>query len=221
MPIMVNGDIVPPILHNKNGSQFKIIEYQNETPITGTSILPTADTGGGNLKASTNTGLHNLESLEVGVIVGVVIGVCIVLLFAGSVMICFACRKSKALRQRDENGMAVNTLVGDCGNVGCAGSSNGGFFFGRRHVYATMETGANGESGMADNPAGNLFGGFAYRYSGSNGEYFRKPGPPVILPHESVFDYVCCYYLIEYRLFLKVRYFHFFVFLPFFNCSFF
>ena len=72
--------------------------------------------------------------------------------------------------------------TGDCGNVGCSGSSSGSFFFGgRRNVYATMEH-TNGESGVAENQLGYTS---IYPTSG----YFRKSGPPVLLPHELMMNY--------------------------------
>ena len=124
--------------------------------------------------------MHNFESIEIGVVVGVAIGLFIVFLCCGSLMLCFQCGKRKNSIQGKES--TLTNATGDCGNVGCSGSSSGSFFFGgRRNVYATMEH-TNGESGVAENQLGYTS---IYPKSG----YFRKSGPPVLLPHELMMNY--------------------------------
>ena len=146
------------------------------------NIDPPLISGSNEDSTTTNTAnvVHNFESIEVGVVVGVAIGVFIVLICFGSVMLCFRCGKQKDKRRGKES-----TLVsanGDCGNVGCSGNTSGGFFFGgRRNVYATMEH-TNGESGIGENQLGYTS---IYPTSG----YFRQPGPPIILPHELIMNY--------------------------------
>ena len=143
-----------------------------------TTMMNEQDTAMGS-NTATNF-MHNFESIEIGVVVGVAIGLFIVFLCCGSLMLCLQCGKRKNTTQGKESTMVNAT--GDCGNVGCSGSSSGSFFFGgRRNVYATMEH-TNGESRVAENQLGYTS---IYPKSG----YFRKSGPPVLLPHELMMNY--------------------------------
>ena len=171
-----------PILQLNNlnlDSKFKLSETINTTRASNATEPAKKENDKG--KANTNSAnvVHNFESIEIGVAVGVAIGVFIVFICFGSVMLCLRCGQRRG-RRKESN---LVTATGDCGNVGCSGnSSSGGFFFGgKRNVYNTMEH-ANGEPGSGENQLGYTS---VYPTSG----YFRKHGPPIMLTNELIMNY--------------------------------
>ena len=171
-----------PILQPNNlnlDSKFKLSETINTTRASNATEPAKKENDKGKSNANSANVVHNFESIEIGVAVGVAIGVFIVFICFGSVMLCLRCGQRRG-RRKESN---LVTATGDCGNVGCSGnSSSGGFFFGgKRNVYNTMEH-ANGEPGSGENQLGYTS---VYPTSG----YFRKHGPPIMLTNELIMNY--------------------------------
>ena len=171
-----------PILQLNNlnlDSKFQLSQTSNATRAVNATKKAEEENDKGQANTNSANVVHNFESIEIGVAVGVAIGVFIVFICFGSVMLCLRCGQRRG-RRKESN---LVTVTGDCGNVGCSGnSSSGGFFFGgKRNVYNTMEH-ANGEPGSGENQLGYTS---VYPTSG----YFRKHGPPIMLTNELIMNY--------------------------------
>jgi len=166
-----------PILPAKNQNMDSKFTSSNTMNATAKGDLNQPSTKENKEKEITNNTsniLHSFESIEVGVVVGVAIGVFIVFICFGSLMLCFRCGQRRG-RRKESN---LNTITGDCGNVGCSGQS---LFGGKRNVYNTNEH-ANGEPGSGENQLGYTS---IYPTSG----YFRQHGPPIMLTNELIMNY--------------------------------
>merc|ERR1719412_2391863 len=91
----------------KSDTKLKVFDPLNTTMIGNLSQPDTKENGDREITSNTANVVHNFESIEVGVVVGVAIGVFIVLICFGSVMLCFRCGQRRD--RRKESNLVTNT----------------------------------------------------------------------------------------------------------------